>query len=247
MLWDLQKGSMLKRISALILDVILVMILATGFGTLVSGVIGYDDTLDMLNARYSEYESEYGISMNLAEEDYEGLSDEERANYEAAAAAMAVDRETNDIYERLVNETLVIMTFGILLAYVVTDIIIPLMFGNGQTPGKKIFSLAVMQTDHTRLRPFSLAVRTVLGKFTVETMIPVLLCVMIYFGFIGIGGTIAMIILFLAQCVALIVTQTDSALHDLMASTVVVDMKSQMIFEDAHAAEEYRQKLENNG
>lgn len=244
MYFDLQKASMLKRISALILDIIVISILATGFGSLVSSLIGYDDRLDRYLAMQERYEREYNVSAEVTAEEWNAMGDEERARFEQAQAAMNEDPELKNGYMLVFNMTLVILTISFLLAFTVNDIVVPLIFKNGQTVGKKVFDLAVMQTDHTKLRTPSLVARTILGKCTIETLVPVLICFMIFYGFIGIVGTIAMIILLLLQLVALIRTETNSAIHDLLASTVVVDMKSQMIFEDAQQMEVYKQKLE---
>lgn len=246
MFFDLQKASMLKRISALLLDMIVVSILATGFGFLVSAVIGYDAMFERLNNSYTSYETEYNVRMDLTDEDFLAMSEEEQQRYQEAYDIMAADPEITYSYAMVMNMTLIILTVGILLAYVVNDIVIPLIFKNGQTVGKKIFALAVMQNDHTKIKPVSLVVRTLLGKFAVETMVPVLICIMIYFGFIGILGTAGLGLLLLLQLVVVIATPTNAAIHDLLAQTVVVDMKSQMIFDDLDAKKKYEHKYLQN-
>lgn len=246
MLLDLQKASMLKRISAWILDAIVVSILATGFGLLISSIIGYDARFNQLNACYGRYEAEYGINIEIAPEDYEALTEAELAVYAEALEAMNQDAELNYCYRMIMNMSLVIVTVGILLAFLIYDFLVPIFLKNGQTVGKKIFEIGLMQTDHTKLKTVSLAIRTFLGKFAVETMIPVLLVIMIYFGFAGFGATIVIGVLLLLQIIALAKTRTNSAIHDLLAATVAVDMKSQMIFEDAKAVEEYSKKIETN-
>ncbi|MCR5154907.1 MAG: RDD family protein, partial [Lachnospiraceae bacterium] len=151
MYFDIQRASMLKRISALILDFILVMILATGFGSLISGAIGYDASLNKLNAMSAEYEEKYGINLSVTPDDYAGLTEEEKAVYSEANEAMLNDENISSQYSLLINKTLIVMTFGILLAMLVSDLVVPLLFKNGQTVGKKIFSLAVMNQDQTKL------------------------------------------------------------------------------------------------
>lgn len=244
MYFDLQRASMLKRISAWILDAIVVSILATGFGFLVSSVIGYDARYSELNDRYMMYENKYMIRMDVTEEDYEAMDAEEYSRYEQAYDAMTSDEVLNYQYTLVMNMTLVIISLGILLAYILNDLVVPLILKDGQTLGKKIFGICLMQTDHTKLRPVSLAVRTILGKYTIETMIPVFIIMMIFFGFIGITGTVIIGILLLIQLAVLIYTQTNSCIHDLLAMTVAVDAKSQMIFENKEAMEEYAKKTE---
>lgn len=244
MFFDLQKANMLKRISAVILDVIVITILATGFGSLISAISGYDTHYQEIDKGFTRYETEYGIRFDITDAELEALSEEERAHYIAANDAIALDDDLNYHYSMMINLTLVILSGGILLAFVVSDIVMPLIFKNGQTIGKKIFSLGLMQTDHTQVRTAALLVRTLIGKFAIDTMIPVLICMMIFFGLIGIGGTIAVLLLLVLQIAVMVYTKTNSAIHDILAMTVVVDLKSQMVFTDNSAKEAYKRKYE---
>lgn len=237
---------MLKRVSALLLDIILVSIFATGFGYLISAIIGYDAMLERLETTYTAYETEYNVRLDMTNEEFAVMDEAEQARYLEAYDIMAEDPEVSYCYSMVMNMTLVILSLGILLGYAVNDFVIPLIFKNGQTIGKKVFDLAVMQNDHTKIKTISLAVRTLLGRFAVETMVPVLLCIMIYFGFVGIAGTIGLGLLLLLQLAVLIATPTNAAIHDLLAQTVVVDMKSQMIFEDLDAKKKYENKYFHN-
>lgn len=246
MFFDLQRASMLKRISALLLDIIVVSILATGFGFVVSAVIGYDKMFERLEASYTAYETKYNVRLDMTNEDFLEMDEAEQARYQEAYDIMAEDPEVSYTYRMVMNMTLIILSLGILLAYIVNDFVIPLILKNGQTIGKKVFDLAVMQTDHTKLRTTSLAIRTVLGRFAIETMVPVLICIMIYFGFIGIFGTVGLGLLLLLQIGVLVATPTNAAIHDLLAQTVVVDMKSQMIFDDLEAKKKYENKYFQN-
>ena len=116
------------------------------------------------------------------------------------------------------------------------------------TPGKKIFGLAVMRTNGVRIRGVSLFIRTFLGKYVVETMIPVLIGLLIIFNAIGIMGgpgiigLIMVLILFVAEIVLVAVSKTNSMIHDFVSDTVVVDMASQMIFDDEQSMIEYKQR-----
>ena len=67
MIFDLQKASTLKRISAFILDAILVCIVATGFAFVASQITDYDGHSERLEAYYSEYETKYGVNFRVSE------------------------------------------------------------------------------------------------------------------------------------------------------------------------------------
>ena len=75
-MFDLQKASMLKRVSAWLLDVILLSVLATGFALLLSAAFGYDNYNDNLQRYYTEYEQLYGIDFNISDEEYLALGEE---------------------------------------------------------------------------------------------------------------------------------------------------------------------------
>lgn len=236
---ELQKANMWKRISAGLFDGILLAMLAVGLAFLLSVVLEYDGHTAQLEARYAEYEARYGITLDITSADYDAMTEEERAQYDAVLAAFAEDREAGYLYSLLINLTLVIITFGILLSYLILELIVPLLFGNGQTVGKKVFGIGVMHVNALKITPQMLFIRTVLGKYTLETMIPVLLILMIFFGIIGIEGTAIILILAVVQVVLLAATRTRSAIHDLLAQSVTVDLASQMIFENAEARMNY--------
>ena len=244
MFFDIQKASLTKRISALLLDIILLTVAATGFGFVVSKLVGYDEKYDRLEYYYDKYESDYNISFDITEEEAALFTQEETDRYTSAANAMNEDEGLKSTYSLVVNLTLVILSGGILLGYLLTEFAVPMIMGNGQTIGKRIFGLCLMQKDQTKLKPFALAIRTILGKYAVETMIPVLIIVMLLAGTIGSLGTMLIGLLLTAQIILLIRTPEKTVLHDLMAATVVVDMKSQKIFDNPEAKEQFKIKME---
>lgn len=245
--FDLQKANMLKRISAAMLDGILLGILAVGFGFLLSLATGYDAGYTHLKSFYSRYEIEYNISFDITQEAYEALSPERKEIYDRASAALSGDAEAAAALTRVLQLSLTIVTFSLLLACLILEYLVPLLFKNGQTLGKKAFGLAVMRSDAVRLSPLLLLVRTLLGKYTLELMVPVLVIFLFFFGGIGILGPGILCGLALVQVLLLAFTQNHTPLHDLIAHTVVVDYASQMIFDSPEALlrakEEYHASL----
>lgn len=240
---DLQKASLWKRMSALLFDVILLLTLITGCAAGLSVLLDYDKHNDILDSYYEKYEKEYGVTFDISLEKYEALTAEEKAAYDAAYQALSSDEDALYAYNVLMNQTLIIITFSLLISYLILEFAVPLWLGNGQTLGKKIFGIAVMRTGGIKISPVCLFIRTVLGKFTIETMIPVLLVIMIYFSSIGITGLLILAAIFLVQIIAMAVTRTNSAIHDLLADTVTVDFASQMIFADQQARTDYLKKI----
>ena len=173
-MYDFQKASSWKRISAKLCDFILTVMLVVGIAWLLSMAVGYDSHYSVMDDAKARYETEYGIDLGISSEEYAALSEAEREKYDAANKAFGSDEEVLAAYSMLINLTLIIITFSILAAYLIFELFVPLIFGNGQTLGKKVFGIGVMREDGVKLFPLFLVVRTVLGKFTIEVMIPVL-------------------------------------------------------------------------
>ena len=129
------------------------------------------------------------------------------------------------------------------LAYLVLEFAVPLLLKNGQTIGKKCFSIGIARIDGVKLTPVQLFVRTVLGKFAVETMIPVYVVLMLFWGIMGIGGTLVLLILLVIQIVCIAAGQNRLTIHDRLAGTVAVDITSQKIFESTEDLIAYTKRI----
>ena len=234
-MFDTQRASILKRVSAFLLDIILISVLATGFAWLISIIVNYDARSDKLNESYNAYYEAYGIDSELKEEEYNAMTDEEKAAYDqklkAMEEAMQQDKELQKQFSQVVSLTLLMVSLGIFFAYIILEFVVPLILKNGQTLGKKVFSLAVMRVDGGKVTPFMMFVRTLLGKYTVETMIPVAIIVLILFGSGGIIGITVLGMLTILQIGLFVGTHNHTPIHDLFAQTVVVDLSSQIIFD----------------
>ena len=88
MITDLQRASLLKRLSAYILDVIVLVVLASGFAWVLSALMHYDTYNTMLEDRYAYYEAEYGVSFNITLEQREAMTGQEQENFLAAEKAL---------------------------------------------------------------------------------------------------------------------------------------------------------------
>jgi len=243
MIYDLQKASMWKRISAFLFDAVLLGIAAVLFAWCLSGVLGYDGYSDALDAAYVRYGEMYGVDLNLSLTEYDALSEQEVETLNTAYAALSADEEAIRAYNMIINLTLLITSLGILAGFVVMEFIIPMKLGNGQTLGKKIFGIGLMQQDGVKVNGRVMFVRTILGKYTLETMIPVLIVMMIWFGILGLAGTLVLLGIGLVQVMMLIITQKRLVIHDALATTVAVDIASQMIFPDREAMITYKEKI----
>jgi drug/metabolite transporter (DMT)-like permease len=99
------------------------------------------------------------------------------------------------------------------------------------------------KTDGVKLSTLALFTRTILGKYTIETMVPAYIVMMTMLGTMGLTGTIVLLLLLVLQIGLVIVTKTNSAIHDVLAATVAVDIASQMIFDSEEAMIAYKKKI----
>lgn len=243
MICDLQKASLLKRASAFLLDVILLAVMITGLAFMISSLTGYDSYTKQMDELETEYEQRYGVSFDLSEQAYNELAEADRGKVDEAYAAYSADERVVYVYNMMINLILLTTSLSILCAYLVLELMIPLIFGNGQTVGKKVFGIGLMQTNGVRVSTFSMFVRTVLGKCTIGTLVPAAIIILSILGSAGITGPVVLLLILVLQIGLVAGTKTNSAIHDVLAYTVAVDLASQMIFESPEALLEYKKKI----
>ena len=245
--YELQKASMWKRIAAAILDLILLAILATGFGWGLSSALNYNSYSDKAEEIYNKYAEEFSIEKNMTQEKFDALTPEEQEAYQAKVAAadkaINADDEAVRVYTMLVNMSLIVVTGAVLLSTLLLQFVVPLLFGNGQTVGKKVFALCLVRKDSVKLNNLQLFTRAILGKFAIELMIPVYVLLMMFLGTANILHLGLVALLLLVQLISLAVSQNNAAIHDLMAGTAVVDYTSQRIFQSTEDLQEYQKRI----
>ena len=234
---------MWKRISAFLFDFILLGIASVLFAWGLSAVVGYDGWQKRLDACYLRVGEQYGVNLRLPSAEYAALDETGKAAMDQAYAALSADGEAVRVYNMIMQLSILMISFGLLLGFLGLEFFVPLKLGNGITLGKHIFGLGVMRTDGVRINAVSLFIRTVLGKFAIETMIPVIILMMIVWGTIGIVGPIVLFAILALEAAVMIGTQTNSMIHDLLANTVVIDYASQMIFDTREDMIHYKEKI----
>ena len=258
MINDLQKASLMKRFMAFLLDLILLVILVTGFMWILSSVTNYDSYSDAMSNKIAEIKESYGIFAITEEyevdlDEFSLMSEEEKSllpsnivsTMEECVKAINSNEEIANSYMMMMNLTLLIVSISILLSFVILELIVPLILKNGQTVGKKIFSLAVMRVDGVRITLPVLFVRSILGKYTVETMIPAMMILMMFYGVGSMVMIVVILLILVFEIILMITTRTNSMIHDALSSTVLVDFQSQMIFDSVEERDEYRLRIHN--
>ena len=244
---DIQKASLWKRIAAGILDMILLVVLATGFGWAISSAVNYTAHSQAYKTIAQQYADAYGIQVTMPEEKFYAMTLQEQKAYEqsvkACNEAMNADEKAVQSYTLVVNLSLVIVTGAVLLSMLVLEFVLPLLIGNGMTVGKKVFALCLVRNDGVKMNTVQFFTRVILGKFAVETMIPVYVAVMMLLGQSNGILLLFALALLIAQIVMVMVTRNHCLLHDLMAGTVVVDYASQKIFKSTEDLIEYQKRI----
>ncbi len=242
---DLQKAGLWKRIAAWLLDSILIVVLAVGFGTVLSYALNIDDQVTIIDEAYARYEAIYDVHFEMTAEENQAMTEEDWARFEEAYAALLADEEYAAAFSMELNLMLLTVVFGILLSVLVLEFFIPLLFGNGQTVGKKIFSLCLMRTDSVKMSALQLFIRTVLGKYTLEIMLPAFLLILSVMGVLGWLGPVAMTVLIVGLIAQgfLLLSSTGAVIHDRLAGTLVVDYGSQRIFKTEEERIEFQKRM----
>ena len=261
-MFELRKIGILKRASALLLDAILLVVLATGFMFIISLISRYEHHKDVANSYYDEWE-DFRKDYIKDVADYYGFVYEEKGNNYTVETAEGEKASLDDILDKLQksegqdlataeaygvyltltpNEKVeaqfslvysllfMMISIGTLLSYIVLEFVLPIIFKNGQTVGKKVFGIALVRQDCVKITTLALFARTLLGKFAIETMFPVFLIYMLLFGGMGMLSLILLGALAILNIVLFCATKNKTPIHDLLAGTVAVDIKLQMIF-----------------
>ena len=225
---------------AAIFDGILLATLAVGIAALLSLCFKYDVKFDRYSAIMDRYEQQYELDIQAPTDE---LTDAQKAELnakkDALQSALLKDDEFMKLYSQLTNLRMLMLSFGILGAVLMMELLIPLLFGNGQTLGKKIFGIGIMHLEGVRITGKQVFIRSVLGKYSVELMLPIYILMMTLTGDLGLVGWGLLAVLVVTQIVCVIITRTNAPIHDILASTVAVDFASQHIFEDIEERDNY--------
>ena len=232
MTYDIQKASITKRISAFLFDSILTGIVIVAVVWLLSWLLGYDSYNAALKEAYAQC-VEYDLVGTSTQEEYMALDVQQQAIIDAYVYNL----------QMIFNIMLVIVSIGTILSFLLLEFVVPMVLGNGQTLGKKIFGIALVRIDGVKINNIQLFARTILGKCTIETMIPLYILILMLFNLMGIVGPIIVCGLLIAQAASLLISRNNCALHDHIACTIAVDMASQMIFKTTDDLIAYQKRV----
>ncbi len=243
LIYDIQKARIIKRLSAGLLDIILLAVLATGGMWFISWVSGYSNYLNSGSVAMEAYLTEFADFIEdtetgqLKEGAYDSFTDEQEARFQELRTQYLKS------YQMVRALQVVIVSIGILFSVLILEFVIPLCLKNGQTVGKKAFNIGVVHINSVRINPLALFIRTLLGKFAIEIMVPAILLILFFWGSLGSLGIIAFALIVLLIIGVFFFTKNKTPIHDILAKTVVVDLGTQMIFESEEDLIAYKKSL----
>ena len=129
-------------------------------------------------------------------------------------------------------------SLSLFVAGICTYIVIPIIFKNGQTAGKKIFKLILADSDGYKMRnsqlimrymPLGIVVLSLILLAPLNLYIPLTIC----------------LIIFLVSFALSMSSPKKMSLHDFTARTIVVDFKTSIIFDNELEEEQYIFKEDN--
>ena len=228
------KAGLSKRASAFFIDAVLLLLLAVALAYVLSLAFGYSRFSQAYSSGIERYAAQYNVQFDkvVSQADFDALTDQQKASYEAAVAAMNEDTEILDALSSMVRLIFLIAALSLFLAFLALEFIVPLFLKQGRTLGKKAFGLSVTKKDGSPLGPVPLLVRTFVGKYLIETMIPVLIIIITIFNAIGlmngpgIIGFAIILVIVISNLALVFISANGCAIHDHIADTIVVSSDS---------------------
>lgn len=232
MYYDIQKAPVTKRIGAFLLDFMLMVILivfATSLITPAMNVDVYTNKIKDVVDNIEVYEEKYQQKLNVNEEEFNAMTEEEKIAYNEAWAKLDEETELTKNNNKVISLIIASITCGALIAVILTEILVPALMKHGRTLGKRVFGLALMRKDCVKIHPAQMVARALIGKFTICLMLPIY--ALLFFGLSSMIGKVILVAVIGVQLIVMGLTKNNAALHDLIAATVVVDYDSQMIYD----------------
>lgn len=156
--------------------------------------------------------------------------------------ALQIDFLNIDYIDKMGVKYLFYCTLEVVLAAVVSSfvvyIVLPLILKNGQTVGKKVNGLGLASIDGYKIN----------NKQLIMRFIPLLVVILAFLIPIGIDPVmlyLVPIIVFLVSFAIFMASPKRCSLHDFCARTIVVDLKSSILFENEIEEEAYIAKEDN--
>lgn len=247
----------IKRFAAWFIDIILIIVVATGIALFTSMIYGYDNYNNICHEKEIQYEVyvenaegtlEFNDKKYILCTELEGISDEEAT---ARYAALYQDNEYKEAYSKRSVGQVIVITSGIVGSLLIFELIVPLILKHGRTIGMKFFDIGYVTDDGIDVDFKTVFVRFLFGKLVVGALIPysgLMLSIMMPTEY-TVFGLIALIGVPVLNLLLLYSTPEKRGIHDFLAKCVPCDNSCQIYFDNVEdlikaKAEEKRNKTE---
>lgn len=231
-------ASLTKRILAAAIDFIAILILISCIMAVINLtpiVKIYEDTANSANGLYNSLATSLGLGSLVDVNGVISLSvnssvTSEDLNY--FNSVLSEHTEFISFYNKAMNYRLLINILAIAIAEAIYLLVIPLLNKKGQTPGKMLFDLGVIDIRYDMFLDKKNKVIRFLVGFGIET------CLLLWM-FKSSGAMMVAMFAPLLVLTMIIFSQNKQALHDLLSHAKVVYLKTATIFNSIEEKEEY--------
>ena len=238
---DFYKAKPLKRLAAYIIDLILLLIITASVAAGMFAAMDYQVYEEQFDQACQVYGEQFGVDLTASRADQAELSEEVQDKYLEAWEALNADAQAMDSIKEMLRITLLSAVAGFFAGYLILEVMIPLIFKNGQTVGKKLLGLCVMHKYHVRVGTMQIIYRAILGKYFLETLIPVVLLILSNYGVLGTTASLLLSVIAMTQGFIVMMSQANCGIHDKLFKTVVTDFKQQHIFDTLNERIDYEE------
>lgn len=236
--------SLTKRILAASIDFIAILLLISllmSVLNLTPIVKGYEDAANAANGLYNSLATSLGLGSLVDVNGVINLSlnsnvTSEDLNY--FNSVLSSNTEFISFYDKAMNYRLFINILVIGVVEAIYLLLIPLLNKKGQTPGKMLFDLGVIDIRYDMFLDKKNKVIRFLVGFGIET------CLLLWL-FKSSGAMMVAMFSPLLVLTMIMFSQNKQALHDLLSHAKVVDLKVATIFNSKEEKEEYDAKYLN--
>lgn len=242
-----------KRFAAWVVDMILIIVVATGIAFLTSLLYGYDN----YNNTCIEKEIEYGLYV----EQEKGPISFEGKNYVVITEIEGISEE--EVNQRLTNLSkdkeyvianqkrnlgpVIIVTMGLTGSLLIFELIIPLCLKHGRTIGMRFFDIGYVTDEGIEVGFKQLFIRFLFGKLIVQGLIPFAgLMYIIIPSYFTIVGVVALLGVPILNMVLMYITPEKRGIHDFIAKCVPVDNSCQIYFKTVDELSKAKAEEERN-
>lgn len=229
---DFHKAKPIKRLAAYVIDLILLVAITAGVWYAIYSATDYNACDKEFQSYIDQYAQKHGVDLNIPSNEIQNYPEEVQKKYNEALLDLNDDKQAMSVYAQKAKINLLAAMVGLFAAYVILEVMIPLIFKNGQTVGKKIMGLCVMHKYHVRVGFMQIIYRSILGKYFIETLIPVEMLILKNYGVLGTTASLIMAIIAMTQGFIVLMSQANCGIHDKLFNTVVADFKKQHIFDN---------------